>query len=502
MRRIIAFLLIVVSATTALAQQRSAKRGVCWDEGNLALSAAVVDQMAPGISWVYNWGATTSYTSMTQMAFVPMAWNGDFNETQLRNYLSSHAGQVKYLLGFNEPNLTWSVGGANMTPAQAAAAWPRLEQIAADFHLELVAPALNFTGDKVGDRVWEPFAWYDEFFRLLPTARVDELAFHSYMNYYSAVRWVTTEYFYTDKEDSDLFASDNRAKYPHLVAYLENFKTANGHYPRMFLTEFCSWGTNDYPYQAGITLDFQIDQMVQKLQVLEQSDLVAGYAWFMGNPKGGASEFPYMSLFQTCSATSQLSTLGQVYVHMSSFDTEKYYTPDELILAKDYVNASMDNQVPRVLPNSESGSTVPLQVELTVSAWTTYQINMPAAGDYQLTLHMKSTASNQLGFYGPGFKRIKFETVASTGGQWADVKVTLPLPAGPSELTVYNAQSPSVVLNSLKLTPDPSSGIDALPADPSTLNPQRSTFYDLNGRRVEHPTHGIYILNGKKVYIK
>ncbi|MBO7280004.1 MAG: hypothetical protein J6V00_02450, partial [Bacteroidaceae bacterium] len=27
-------------------------------------------------------------------------------------------------------------------------------------------------------------------------------------------------------------------------------------------------------------------------------------------------------------------------------------------------------------------------------------------------------------------------------------------------------------------------------------------YYDLSGRRVENPTKGIYILNGKKVYVK
>lgn len=38
---------------------------------------------------------------------------------------------------------------------------------------------------------------------------------------------------------------------------------------------------------------------------------------------------------------------------------------------------------------------------------------------------------------------------------------------------------------------------------PSTLAPQPSTeFYDLMGRRVENPTQGIYIVNGKKVVIK
>ena len=39
--------------------------------------------------------------------------------------------------------------------------------------------------------------------------------------------------------------------------------------------------------------------------------------------------------------------------------------------------------------------------------------------------------------------------------------------------------------------------------DPSTLNPQLSTeVYDLQGRRIDNPTSGIYIIDGKKVVIK
>jgi hypothetical protein len=34
---------------------------------------------------------------------------------------------------------------------------------------------------------------------------------------------------------------------------------------------------------------------------------------------------------------------------------------------------------------------------------------------------------------------------------------------------------------------------------PST---ERAVVYDLSGRRVKHPTNGIYIINGKKVYVK
>jgi len=44
----------------------------------------------------------------------------------------------------------------------------------------------------------------------------------------------------------------------------------------------------------------------------------------------------------------------------------------------------------------------------------------------------------------------------------------------------------------------------ALNAQLSTVNSQLSTnkYYTLQGVEVEHPTHGVYIYNGRKVYIK
>lgn len=498
--------LLVVSSTTALAQQRSAKRGVSWDEKTQALSASVIGKMAPGVCWFYNWGVAPTGTADNlglgdgKMAFLPMCWNDNFNETQLRNYLSQHQGETRYLLAFNEPNLSWNVGGAQMTPGQAATAWPKVKQIAADYGLEIVAPALNFTGDKVGDRVWEPFAWYDEFFRLVPDAGVDYLCFHSYMNYYSAVNWVTTEYFYTDKEESDLFYSTNRAKYPHLVQYLENYKEAHGHFPRMFLTEFCSYSGNEYPYKAAITRDFQIDQMTQKLQKLEKSDLVAGYAWFMGNIAQGANEWPYMSIFQSNTPTSELSELGKVYVYMSSFDQEKYYTPGEPILAKDYIDAAMDDQQPKVRPNTETGSDIPLQVQWGGSAWMSYQVDIATAGSYELTLHMQSTAAASMRLYrnatGAANKLMDTTALPSTGGSWTDVTIQVTLPAGKYALLLYNMSNTNVLLNQLQLN-GTGSGIGHAPA---CSKGKEDGYYTLSGVAIKKPQRkGLYIYHGRKV---
>lgn len=74
---------------------------------------------------------------------------------------------------------------------------------------------------------------------------------------------------------------------------------------------------------------------------------------------------------------------------------------------------------------------------------------------------------------------------------------TLYVPAG--SLALYQAASPwNQFTTIVEFT---QSGIETLPADQVTPTPA-STYYDLLGRPVNHPTPGLYLLNGRKVLIK
>ncbi|MGN0225691.1 MAG: glycosyl hydrolase [Prevotella sp.] len=492
-------------ATTDFEQQRSAKRGVCWDEKTQVLSSMPMEKMAPGISWLYTWGEAEKNADYSiydsNMAFLPMCWNGSFDETKLRNYLTARNGKVKYLLAFNEPNLSTGVGGSAMTPKQAADTWPKIEKIAEDFGLQIVAPALNFTGDKVGGRTWQPFEWYDEFFRLVPNAKIDYLAFHSYMNYYSAVDWIASRYFYSDidtKDESDLMGATNRALYPNLVKFMDNYFTANGHYPRMFLTEFCSWETNSYPYQSGLTRDFQIDQMTQKIQALEKSDNVAAYAWFMANPSKGESEFPYMSLFKSNKKDSELSDLGLVYIYMSSFNKAKYYAVGETIHAKDYVDASTDEHQIKVRPNSETDSETPLQVEWQSGAWAAFQIDIPEDGNYTISLHINSTKDNTFQIFLNALgsdNKILSEVLPSTDGIWTDVTLTVKLNAGKQCVILKNAGTGSVLINKLKVATSTAIHL------PTANTQQDAPIYTISGTKATTPNKNTIYISNKKKYI-
>lgn len=496
---LIAGIVLMFFSRSALAQQRSAKRGIGWDEQNLSLSTSVVEKMAPGIRWVYNWGVAPRNTEAglgpdEAMDFLPMCWNGGFDETALRTYLSSHPG-VPVLLGFNEPNFRTQ---ANMTPQQAAEAWPRLESIADDYGMELAAPALNFTGEVVGGRAWSPYEWLNEFFRLYPTARVDYLTLHCYMNWYSSTLWFATEYFYKDLYDAA--KTDVYGRYPHLVAYLDAYRAVNGHFPRMYLTEFCAWEGNKDGFI--LTAESQIDQMTQKVQKLEQNDLVAGYAWFMGNAAGGASSYPYMSLFLRNAADSPLSALGQVYVHMSSFDVTRRYAVGEVIPAKDYVDASTDNQQVRLRPTTDPGGASPLQVVWGASSWMGYQVNIPSAGDYLLTFRMNASADASFRLYrntmSSANRLLNTTVLPSTGGEWGDVSMQVTLPAGQYTLLFYNMSTTPVLLSTVQL--QTTSGIRSLRSGLGGADDD--SYYTLDGAVVRPPlSMGVYIHRGVKMMI-
>ncbi|MBQ8657442.1 MAG: endonuclease [Prevotella sp.] len=84
---------------------------------------------------------------------------------------------------------------------------------------------------------------------------------------------------------------------------------------------------------------------------------------------------------------------------------------------------------------------------------------------------------------------------ASTGTMTGDLTWT-----GNAQTVVFTYESTKhIKLSSVKVTLQGSTSIDALP---TTSSAQPTVIYDLQGRRVDHPTKGIYIINGKKVVVK
>ena len=118
-------------------QTVSPKRGFCGNPMNPDDLAAVAN-----ISWFYNWGpepaALIQDTLEYYLDYCPMIWGKDHDEIALRTYLSAHP-EIKYLLGFNEPNF---IEQANIGPREAAALWPDIEKIFTDMHSKIAHRSL------------------------------------------------------------------------------------------------------------------------------------------------------------------------------------------------------------------------------------------------------------------------------------------------------------------------------------------------------------------------
>jgi hypothetical protein len=76
--------------------------------------------------WAYDWSAREQPADLG-VDWVPMIWSNRYVTPEIIDdlKLAKNDRRVRYLLGFNEPD---NKAQANMTPQQAAALWPQLEQ--------------------------------------------------------------------------------------------------------------------------------------------------------------------------------------------------------------------------------------------------------------------------------------------------------------------------------------------------------------------------------------
>lgn len=462
MKKLFLLLLIMLAIPAVAQMKKSEKRGVGENAFN---NEAEVQSLSSGVSWAYDWGVTPSsyvidnFGTDKNMEFVPMCWNGNFDEASLRAYIRSHPG-VKYILGFNEPNFA---SQSNMTPSQAAAAWPKVEKIAADFNLKIVAPALNYTDGPINDGVtYQPEAWMDAFLAAYPTAKFDYLALHCYMNSSTA-----------------------------MMNYIEHF--AKKYKKQVWLTEFCAW-------EGTVDSLIQLSTMVQKVQALELSPMVARYAWFKA--KGSASA-PYYRLLINQSmlthkpAIGTLSQLGVIYLNMSSFDSTYYHPVGEIIAAKDYVNSvGLSLEL-----NSDAESSQKIQIgSFDIGSYTDYMVHIPETGEYEISFRL----SSEQFLFDPKFQifcdgiNVGENVFPETGmtdatDKWATQSMIVNLPAGDHKLRVRSAQSTTCKFNWFRI--NQTTGINEMKRSTDVVSMK---YYDLQGIEITNPVRGVFI--EKKIY--
>ena len=284
------------------AMPKSAKRGVAFS----FTQVTDLPLMSPYISWDYNWGNTPSndaamWFDANEMDFCPMCWNGNYSTDKIRAFVAAHPN-TKYLLGFNEPNLT---DQANMTPSKAAELWPPVVALAKELNLKLVSPAMNY-GTLAGYS--DPIKWLDEFFAQ-PNVDINDIyaiSIHCYMSSASAVQ-----------------------------GYVEKFEKYN---KPIWMTEFCAWD----PVPGSVTT--QMDYMCAVLNYLEANPKVERYAWFIPRSGNKVDSPPYMQLL-THDYPADLTDLGKMYCWFSPMDKSVWLRANRPILASEYV-AVANNAMP------------------------------------------------------------------------------------------------------------------------------------------------------------
>lgn len=245
------------------------KRGVAYG----FRSVNDLDALEPAMTWWYNWSPRPDAQVAAHVGaeFVPMVWGGQFDDAAVKAGIPAGA---RYLLGFNEPN--FKKGQANLSAAQAAALWPRLEAIADARGLDLVSPAVNYCGPAADCWDTDPVAYLDHFFAACTGCRVDAIAIHSYMCTGDALSW-----------------------------YLSRFKKYG---KPIWLTEFSCGDAED------VSLAVQERYMREAVAILEADPQVARYAWFIGRQSPANPGWPVDLL----AGDGRLTALGEEYLGLAS----------------------------------------------------------------------------------------------------------------------------------------------------------------------------------------
>ncbi len=402
-----------ISLPDPVSQSRSQKRGVSFNFD----TTRDIDLLAKGISWSYNWAPDQkqsydqSFRSY-EMDFCPMAWNG-MDANKLRIYKARNP-QCKYLLAFNEPNLT---DQANMTPGEAAEKWKEVKAIAAELGLKVISPAMNYgTLPGYGD----PIVWLDEFFRLVPISEFEGIAIHCYMSWPSATK-----------------------------SYIERFKKYG---KPIWMTEICA-------SEGALTPKVQMKYLSDIVNYMESDPMVARYAWFIPRGDEEVSDYPYMFLLNKAQPAG-LTPLGEVFVNMSSLDKSIYYVQSQLIEAEHYAANSISEGVgkegwvdgPSLQPTTDPGDGTLELTNFTGGMWVEYQVEMFQTKTHTIRLRYAAMQNSKVSIKldGADVAIAALSATGSTENVWSTLSQQIPMETGKHTLRLEVIQG-RICLNWLQI---------------------------------------------------
>ncbi len=228
----------------------------------IASNTAPGPEFSQGVTWWYNWAIRGSGQG-SGIEFVPMIWGRSTAGDDIPS-------ESRFLLGFNEPNFFEQ---ADLSPEDAAAAWPDVEASASAAGAPIVSPAMNFCGPAERCHGTNPYDYLRAFFSACDGCRVDYVAVHWY--------------------NCDL---------PSLRDYLEPGNNLEGfeQFGRpVWLTEFSCNGSASVAEQEAF--------MREAIPYLEDNPNVYRYSWFSAGPIPSA---------ELVNDDGSPTTLGRVYIDL------------------------------------------------------------------------------------------------------------------------------------------------------------------------------------------
>jgi hypothetical protein len=328
-------------------QERSWKRGVSAN----VLSPEQVEVLAPGVSWVYNWGATPGRVeSGDQMEFLPMVW-GQSQSTldAVKAYLDGGA-TPSTILALNEPNLA---GQAFITPEASANWMTAVHDDLERYGLPLIGPQMS-----LGSAPSSSITAYDP----IEQREVTYTTMEQFLDAF--------DYYLEDKSVIDgisvhPYGNAGELKWAVELAYQRYGKP-------VWVTEFAYWDAAD--------AEAEYAYMVEVLDFLEHSPMVARYAWF----KADLGSRDKLSLLESRGAT--LTPLGELYVNYPVHDPDFYYPVPGRVEAEAYV-AQENFSIAVAETKAGMGALYGGRNE----AWSEYQIDVAEAGRYRLRVRISSS---------------------------------------------------------------------------------------------------------------
>lgn len=470
---------IALTATFA-GMAKSEKRGVSENQFSMG---SMLEALEPGVTWYYNWGNVpgTGYQNQVidfeGIEFVPMCWNANYNADKIREYCKSHP-QTKYLLGFNEPNFT---AQANMTPQQAAEAWPAVKALADELGLKLVAPALNYSPNPP---YTDPLKWMDEFVALVGLDAFDYTAVHNYGGL-GVMKTIAGNL-------HDRYGKD------------------------VWVTEFCYWPDEGNPnsYVAPAT---QIDSMSETIAWLETTPWIFRYAWFKALGNYDSSKGPNYGLIRQDGSGLDpwvLTEQGRVYVGLGTFDSDVWHPVGKTVPATEYVASNLVGVGGTA--DESCGSIIEIS-RFNAGADVTWQFDVPEAGWYNISLNVSGFGEPTR--FDPSVQFVMVDgdsekplsdnisiSLPNSDTIYQQKQIAVQLPAGKIQLRMKDKapyQPSGLRISSIRL--DEAAGVEDVIGQGCFHD---AAVYNIHGLKIADsadalPTlpGGIYIVGGKKVIV-